>query len=84
MDRFSIKKYLYRINENIVIAFARNHNINMSYFEASQGLYFVRTHFDALYSCYDKKEYIYYYFQDPFAYKLYSLISIVRNKYNLF
>lgn len=84
MDRFYIKNYLNRINENIVIAFARNHNIPMSYFEASQGLFFVRTHFDGLMNCYDKKEYIYYYFQDPFAYKLYSLICIIQNKFNLF
>jgi len=80
MDRFTLKNYLFKIDENIVIAFARNHNINLSYIEASNGLYFLRGHFDQLYSCYDKKEYIYYYFTDPFAYKMYQLISIVMNK----
>ena len=34
MDRFYLKNYLSRINENVVITFARNHNINLSYMEA--------------------------------------------------
>ena len=80
MDRFYLKRYLSKINEDVIIAFARNNNINLSYPEASNGLYFLRGHFDQLYSCYDKKEYIYYYFQDPFAYKLYQLITIIANK----
>ena len=81
MDRFYMKNILNQINENVVITFARNHNIQLSYFEANQGLYFLRRHFDNLMNCYDKKEYIYYYFQDPFAYKMYSLINIVLNQY---
>ena len=80
MDRFYLKRYLGRINEDVVIAFARNNNIHLSYMEASNGLYFLRGHFDQLYNCYDKKEYIYYYFEDPFAYKLYQLITIISNK----
>ena len=52
-----MKNYLNQINENVVIAFARNHNINLSFFEANQGLYFLRRHFDNLMNCYDKKEY---------------------------
>ena len=80
MDRFYLKNYLSRINENVVITFARNHNINLSYIEASNGLYFIRNHFDQLMNCYDKKEYIYYYFSDPFAYKLYQLIMIALSK----
>ena len=31
MDRFYLKNYLSRINENVVITFARNHNINYKY-----------------------------------------------------
>lgn len=80
MDRMYLKAYLSKVNENVVIAFARNHNINLSYIEASNGLYFIRTHFDELLNCYDKKEYIYYYFSDPFAYKMYQLITIIMNK----
>ena len=80
MDRFYLKNYLSRINENVVISFARNHNIYMSYQEASQALFFIKNHFDELMTCYDKKEYIYYYFTDPFAYKLYHLLMIVLSK----
>lgn len=76
-----MKKYLGKINENIVIIFAKNNNINLTYNEANQALYFVRTHFDEILNCYDKKELIYYYFQDPFAYKLYLLITIFLEKY---
>ncbi len=80
MDRLYLKAYLSKVNENAVIAFARNHNIYLTYDEASNGLYFIRTHFDELLNCYDKKEYIYYYFSDPFAYKMYQLITIIMNK----
>ena len=80
MDRFYLKNYLSRINENVVISFARNHNIQLNYYEASNGLYFLRNHFDQLMNCYDKKEYIYYYFSDPFAYKLYQLVNIALSK----
>ena len=80
MDKLYLKNYLSKINENVVISFARNHNIYLSYMEATNGLYFLRTHFDDLYNCYDKKEYIYYYFSDPFAYKMVQLINIILNK----
>ena len=80
MDRMYLRNYLNRINENVVITFARNHNIPLSYEEASYGLYFIRSHFDDLLNCHDKKEYIYYYLSDPFAYKMYQLITIILNK----
>ena len=80
MDRMYLKNYLNRVNENVVIAFARNHNIYLTYQEASTGLAFIKSHFDELLNCYDKKEYIYYYFSDPFAYKMYQLISIILKK----
>lgn len=80
MERMRLKNYLNKINENAVITFAKNHNIFLSYEEASTGLYFVRTHFDELLNCYDKREYIYYYFKDPFAYKMYQLVTIISNK----
>lgn len=84
MDRFYLKNYLNKVNEYNVISFAKNHGINLNFIEASQGLYFLRNHFDQLLNCYDKKEYIYYYLQDPFAYKLYSLITILSSKLKIF
>lgn len=81
MDRLTLKNYLNKINENTVIAFARNNNINLTFQEANIGLYFLRTHFDELLNTYDKKEYIYYYFQDPLAYKMTQLIWIISKKF---
>lgn len=80
MDRLYLKNYLNKINENVVIAFAKNHNISLSFEEASYGLAFIRSHFDEFMNTYDKKEYIYYYFQDPFAYKMYQLITLITKK----
>lgn len=80
MDRFQLKGYLNRVNEYTVINFAKNYNIHLSFLEASQGLYFMKTHFDQLLNCYDKKEYIYYYLKDPFAYKVYTLINILVDR----
>lgn len=80
MDRFYLKRYLSKVNEYTVISFAKNQNINLTFLEANQGLYFIRNHFDSLMNCYDKKEYIYYYFKDPLAYKMYCLINIITSK----
>ena len=84
MDRFNLKNYLSKINEYSVINFAKNYNIHLSFVEANQGLYFLKTHFDQLLNCYDKKEYIYYYLQDPFAYKMYVLINILIEKLKIY
>lgn len=84
MERFYLKNYLSKINENTIISFAKNNNIYLSYFEASQALFFIKHHFDDLMNCYDKKEYIYYYFNDPFAFKLYQLVLVALKKISIF
>lgn len=82
MNLLALKSYLYKINENNIINFASKNNIYLTNIEASQTLFFIKNHFDEIINCYNIQEYIYYYFSDPLAYKLYILSSIIISKYN--
>ena len=80
MDKNMMKNYLYKMDENVIILYGKNHNISINYDEANIILYFLKTHFDDFFNCYDKKEYIYYYFTEPLAYKMYQLYNTLFKK----
>ena len=82
MNLLALKSYLSKINENSIINFASKNNIYLTQTEASQTLFFLKNHFDEIVNCYNLLDYIYYYFQEPLAYKLYLLSNIILAKYN--
>ena len=84
MNRLFLQKAINKLNEDILIKFGISNSIYLDYTEAAICINFLRNNYNEILDSKDPKAYIYSYYEDPLADKMYKLLMAASVKFKFY
>ena len=82
MNRLFLQKAINKLNADILIKFGISNGIYLDYNEANICISFLKRNYNEILDSKDPKAYIYTYYEDPLASKMYQLLMASSIKFN--